>query len=313
MTVSFHRFGLTSEGHEFFPGTGALDEVGYDRGKYHSVNVPLKAGMDDASYVTLFQQVIDKVMEVYRPGAVVMQCGADSLGCDRLGCFCLSIKGHGQCVSHMKNFGVPLVVLGGGGYTVRNVARCWAYETALLVNADLPNRIPPHGYTDFYGPDYTLFPKIENQLRNENSADDLARIRTAVFEQLRYVEHAPSVQMHAIPPAIDGITEDGWDAHRDKLRDNIADLDARIRLGVRASAIPEFQKEAQYSANEYYANEADQDDADMMLVDVPPAQVESIPSEANGNSGPNPEELSTNGAHRGELDFKAEPDTVVEN
>ncbi|CAI8020593.1 Histone deacetylase 6 [Geodia barretti] len=32
-------------------------------------------------------------MEVYRPSAVVLQCGADSLAGDRLGCFNLSLKG----------------------------------------------------------------------------------------------------------------------------------------------------------------------------------------------------------------------------
>ena len=36
-----------------------------------------------------------KVMEVYRPDAIVFQSGADSLSGDRLGCFNLSIKGHG--------------------------------------------------------------------------------------------------------------------------------------------------------------------------------------------------------------------------
>jgi hypothetical protein len=37
-----------------------------------------------------------------RPTAVVLQCGADSLGCDRLGVFGLSIKGHGECVRFVK-------------------------------------------------------------------------------------------------------------------------------------------------------------------------------------------------------------------
>jgi len=27
----------------------------------------------------------------------------------------------------MKDFNVPMILLGGGGYTVENVARCWAY------------------------------------------------------------------------------------------------------------------------------------------------------------------------------------------
>jgi len=77
-------------------------------------------------------------MEWYRPGAVVLQCGADSLAGDRLGCFNLSLKGHAACIEYMKSFNVPLMVLGGGGYTIRNVSRCWAYETAVVLNQQVP-------------------------------------------------------------------------------------------------------------------------------------------------------------------------------
>jgi len=62
-----------------------------------------------------------------------MQCGSDSLSGDRLGCFNLSIKGHGECTSFVKSFGLPLMLLGGGGYTLRNIPRCWTYETALMI------------------------------------------------------------------------------------------------------------------------------------------------------------------------------------
>ena len=34
----------------------------------------------------------------------------------------------------MKSFNLPLLVLGGGGYTIRNVSRCWAFETARLLD-----------------------------------------------------------------------------------------------------------------------------------------------------------------------------------
>ena len=37
---------------------------------------------------------------------VLLQCGADSLGCDRLGCFNLSIKGHGY--KDITGFNNPL-------------------------------------------------------------------------------------------------------------------------------------------------------------------------------------------------------------
>ena len=51
MTVSFHKFG------DFFPGTGDLTDIGLNDGKYYSLNVPLKAGMDDDSFVDLFKTV----------------------------------------------------------------------------------------------------------------------------------------------------------------------------------------------------------------------------------------------------------------
>ena len=57
-------------------------------------------------------------MEKYRPNVIVYQSGADSLSCDKLGNFNLSIKGHGECLAHMKNFGIPMILLGGGGYNI---------------------------------------------------------------------------------------------------------------------------------------------------------------------------------------------------
>ncbi len=83
-------------------------------------------------------QVIAKIMERYQPGAIVLQCGADSLSGDRLGCFNLSLRGHAECVQFVKSYNVPTLVLGGGGYTMRNVARCWAYETSILLDKEIP-------------------------------------------------------------------------------------------------------------------------------------------------------------------------------
>ena len=36
-------------------------------------------------------------------------------------------------------------MLGGGGYTVRNVARCWTYETSLLVEEAISEELPYSG------------------------------------------------------------------------------------------------------------------------------------------------------------------------
>ncbi len=141
MTVSFHKYG------EYFPGTGELRDIGVGQGKNYAVNFPLRDGIDDSSYKNIFEPVIRNVMEYYRPGAIVLQCGGDSLSGDRLGCFNLTMQGHANCVNFVKSFNLPLLVLGGGGYTMRNVSRTWAYETGLLVGQQMGPDLP---FNDYY-------------------------------------------------------------------------------------------------------------------------------------------------------------------
>jgi acetoin utilization deacetylase AcuC-like enzyme len=47
------------------------------------------------------------------------------------------MKGHANCVRYVKKFNLPTLVLGGGGYTMRNVARAWAYETGVVVGEEI--------------------------------------------------------------------------------------------------------------------------------------------------------------------------------
>lgn len=68
-------------------------DTGHGQGRNYALNFPLHDGIDDDSYEGIFKPVVKKVMEHFQPNAVVLQCGADSLSGDRLGCFNLSIKG----------------------------------------------------------------------------------------------------------------------------------------------------------------------------------------------------------------------------
>ena len=197
MTVSFHKYK-----HDFFPGTGKLEDNGGGSGKYFAINVPLQDGIDDESYLTLFKAVMEPTVTSYKPSVIVLQCGADSLGCDRLGAFNLSIPGHGECVRFIKKYGIPLLVLGGGGYTIRNVSRCWTHETGVLLDAQLDKSLPSTPFDAFYSPDYTLYPKLDSKVLNRNTRADLERIRISIREKLRYLNGAPSIQMQEIPPSL---------------------------------------------------------------------------------------------------------------
>ncbi|ORX93386.1 histone deacetylase [Basidiobolus meristosporus CBS 931.73] len=225
MTVSFHKYNG-----DFFPGTGHIDETGTDLGKHFALNVPLKDGIDDQSYTWLFKSIMEKVINSFRPSAIVLQCGADSLGCDRLGCFNLSIAAHGECVRFIKSFAIPTLVVGGGGYTVRNVARCWTYETSIIVDTDLSNDLPPNVYYDFFAPDYKLHPKLSGRVENLNTRSYLEQLRTRVFEHLRYLNGAPSVQMQEIPPDIQGFLDDGSKEDADEDRDVDRRYDSYIEV-----------------------------------------------------------------------------------
>ncbi|KAF7364126.1 Histone deacetylase [Mycena sanguinolenta] len=197
MCASFHKFG------EFFPGTGTQDDRGRGKGKGYSLNVPLDDGITDAAFKSVFEPVMSKILEVFRPTAVVLQCGADSLSGDKLGGFNLSLEGHAACVQFMRATGLPLILLGGGGYTVKNVARCWAYETAcaLGVEKGIDVNLPWSEYFHWFGPRYRL-EVMPSNMEDLNLRDGmLDRVRERALEQLQQLRSAgtPSVGMHDVP------------------------------------------------------------------------------------------------------------------
>ncbi|XP_038057351.1 histone deacetylase 1-like [Patiria miniata] len=221
MTVSFHKYG------EYFPGTGDLRDIGAGKGKYYAVNFPLRDGIDDESYEQIFKPIMSKVMEMYRPSAVVLQCGADSLSGDRLGCFNLTLKGHAKCVEFMKQYNLPLLLLGGGGYTIRNVARCWTYETATALGVEIANELPYNDYFEYFGPDFKLHISPSN-MTNQNTGDYMEKIKTRLYENMRMIPHAPGVQIQPIlEDAIRDESDNEEDEHPDK-RISIMSRDKRI-------------------------------------------------------------------------------------
>ncbi|CAJ2500968.1 Uu.00g038210.m01.CDS01 [Anthostomella pinea] len=214
MTVSFHKY----DPQYFFPGTGALEDNGpkseHNPGAHHAINVPLNDGITDEQYSKLFESVISKVIEKFRPGAIALQCGADSLAGDRLGRFNLLVEGHASCVEFCKKLNIPLVIFGGGGYTPRNVARAWAYETAVAIgqHKNIPTQIPIHTVWRDRFKNESLLPTIHQILgeprQNRNTQKRLTEIVQHVTEQLRFVNAAPSVQMSVIPPDLGPIRDE---------------------------------------------------------------------------------------------------------
>ena len=181
--------------------------------------MPLQNGITDEVYQALFRPVIAKVVDVFRPEAIVLQCGAmrgeeaacrvqvasmcprsrdrpaappmrhphhpplpnpplgsDSLAGDRLGVFNLSSQGHASCVEFVRSLGIPLLLLGGGGYKIVNVSRCWARETSVAVGRARPEARPPTPYYEYYAPSYQLTVPAKAGVQDRNTREYLHHI-----------------------------------------------------------------------------------------------------------------------------------------
>jgi acetoin utilization deacetylase AcuC-like enzyme len=151
----------------FFPGTGQIDDIGRGKGLYHTINVPLAHGISGEVYNGLFHQLMDHLMHVYNPECIVLQCGADSLPKDPLGGFNVDMYHYGKCVEKVLSFGIPTMLLGGGGYTPQKASRLWTFLTGIACKVSLPNDIPEHDLWTEYRPDYELFLEPCN-IKDEN-------------------------------------------------------------------------------------------------------------------------------------------------
>ena len=196
MTLSLHLY----RPEYFFPGTGALTELGEGAGRGCAVNVPLLEGCTDEEYLSVFKPILDRICQVYNPGAVVLQCGADALVGDRIGAFSLTLEGHAEAVRYVKSFNLPTLVLGGGGYTKTTVARAWTLDTATVLGVDLEDSLPAGDYQAYFSAEPRLRYNHPARYASQNRKEELERVRTTILENLRHLKSMPGVGMEMRPP-----------------------------------------------------------------------------------------------------------------
>lgn len=133
LTISTHRTGI-------FPGTGYVDEIGVGKGKGYSVNIPLPEGTFHEAYLHAFKEVVPPLVEVYEPELIISQFGVDGHYLDPLVGLALTTKTYEEVSRIIHDLshsfaGGKLLVVGGGGYNVQAVARCWAIMFATISQA----------------------------------------------------------------------------------------------------------------------------------------------------------------------------------
>lgn len=138
--MSTHQF-------PFYPGTGALHEIGRGAGEGYTVNVPLEPGAGDADFAAIFADVLLPVAEAYRPELVIVSAGFDAHRADPLGNMQLSTEGYAALCGSMKSFadricGGKLVLTLEGGYDLDALAESVEACVDVLTGATPPSVKP---------------------------------------------------------------------------------------------------------------------------------------------------------------------------
>ncbi|KAJ1679710.1 Histone deacetylase 8 [Spiromyces aspiralis] len=181
-TLSFHYH---SPG--FYPGTGSLREQGKGKAQNHALNVPLGRYLTDGSLRRVFDEISARVVSYFKPDVVVVQCGCDGLATDPHRAWNLTPVGYVSVIEAVRGWGLPTMLLGGGGYDSPSVARCWAQVTAAVTQpgVDLDREIPEHCYFEMYKPTFEISIEPATAAVDENSDEYIASVVAEVAERLR--------------------------------------------------------------------------------------------------------------------------------
>lgn len=131
----------------FYPGTGAVREVGRGAGRGYVVNVAVPAGTGDLEYERIFDEALAPVARQFRPELILASAGYDAHWLDPLVLLEVSTAGFASMVGRLREWadelcGGRLALILEGGYDLGALAASVVASLAVLVG------VPP---TDPFG------------------------------------------------------------------------------------------------------------------------------------------------------------------
>jgi acetoin utilization deacetylase AcuC-like enzyme len=112
-----------------------MSEMGRGAGLGYTLNIPLKAGADDALYVRIFRDILSPVALAYRPEIILVSAGFDCYIGDPLGEMRVTPEGFACLTRVLLNLadeccGGRLVLVLEGGYHIQGLTK--SVRTVLL-------------------------------------------------------------------------------------------------------------------------------------------------------------------------------------
>lgn len=104
----------------WYPGTGALEEIGAGEGEGLTLNLPLPAETGDGGYEEALTEVVLPLVSAFRPEFLIVSAGYDAHFADPLGGMVLTARGFGRMAGLLdeaaRSLGVPMMAVLEGGY-----------------------------------------------------------------------------------------------------------------------------------------------------------------------------------------------------
>jgi len=76
---------ISTHQYPYYPGSGAVNEVGAGAGEGYTINIPLPAGCADAEYLQVFEHIVVPAAERFQPEWILVSAGFDAHRRDPLG------------------------------------------------------------------------------------------------------------------------------------------------------------------------------------------------------------------------------------
>jgi acetoin utilization deacetylase AcuC-like enzyme len=128
--ASIHRW-------PFYPGTGDSSEIGSGAGRGFTRNIPLDAGEGDAAFLRATEDQIVRIIDDYRPDAILLSAGFDAHRRDPLGGMNVTERAYGELTRRMVECAERwcdgrLLSLLEGGYDLEGLAASAAEHVTAL-------------------------------------------------------------------------------------------------------------------------------------------------------------------------------------
>lgn len=142
-----HVLYISSHQFPFYPGTGAIDEIGHEEGKGYTLNFPLPAGTGDETFVPLYDKVARAVLEQFHPQLVLVSAGFDAHRRDPLGGLLVSTEGFAWAAGALvaaadRCCGGKILFVLEGGYDMEALRACTRAVIEVMEHG-VPDAPPP--------------------------------------------------------------------------------------------------------------------------------------------------------------------------